>query len=222
MKRLMMIAVLLPMPLFAAEGTGGNTTATCDDVLDYVRSLNLGSVVGDVSVIKEVVTNQAVQVVEFQNTATVASVTESSLLPGAPDNFNYYRCESSTSCTVTYRVTTTYVDRGGAIPGVVVHGIDGVTLPAGTYLFQGLDNESRASWRWTGAAGHATGRHEGDVVWPMTRTGVFTFASATTIKAAWTTVSSSPRTHRPGLYSRVPLVGSIEHWGGGGIIERLR
>ena len=207
MKRLMMIAVLLPMPLFAAEETADNPPATHDAILaevkrartdiktlsDYVHSLNLGSVVGDVSAIKEVVTNQGVQVVEFQNTATVAVAGAYYPYPcPCGDRTMVHFCQEA-SCTVTYpHVTTTYVDRGGTIPGVVVHSIDGITLPAGTYLFRGLgDGNSDLSWRWTGAAGHATGRYEGDVVWPMTKIGVFTFASSTIIKAVWVEPSVS-------------------------------
>ena len=120
--------------------------------------------------------------------------------------------------TTVFDAVPKYENHGGNIPGVVVHATNGITLPAGTYLFRqlprvelrGWDNPREVRrhyssgrvditnysvpvgngslrrhvwWRWTGEAGHATERVDGDVVWPMARPSVFTFASAKTIKA---------------------------------------
>ena len=210
---MMMLAVVLSVPLFAADGTGDNP-ATLEDVLYDIATLrreladlsakvgnpaNLGleGALGDLTAVKAAVTNRGVQMVEFRFTPS------SSIIGSWPDAQVYGLTHYA------WPMTPTYVDRGGSIPGVVVNASNGVTLPPGTYLFRlplkmkgagEYQNTERGgvgagapasvvssnfrwiSWRWTGAAGHATERLEGDVVWPMQDVGVFTFTSATTIK----------------------------------------
>lgn len=205
-KLMMMLGILLAMPLFAAD-----TPATLDTLRDQIASLTttvnamkqkiddlrLGGAVGDIGAVKDTVTNQGVQVVRFDVSSTLVSVTTKPPL-------------------TIWRPAPTYRDHGGNIPGVAVHNTNGATLPAGTYLFRmlpGIVNyplstietrdmggtvawrdpryEAYNWWRWTGETGHATEqisgdgtteRIGGDVVWRMANPGVFTFASTTTIK----------------------------------------
>ena len=160
-------------------------------------NLGLGGAVEDLAAVKAAVTNRGVQIVEFRFIAPVhaAAGWENPLGSGVYD--------------YAWPMTPTHVNRGGSIPGVAVNASSGVTLPPGTYLFQMLPTMigsgeypvteyheldfaapssiksaySRwVSWRWTSAAGHATGRIGSDAVWPMQDVAVFTFASATTIK----------------------------------------
>lgn len=191
-KLMMMLGILLAMPLFAAD-----TPATLDTLRDQIATLTttvnamkqkiddlrLGGAVGDIGAVKDTVSNQGVQVVHFEIAGSIRSQ------------------DSEYPWNTTYDSVPTYRDHGGNIPGVVVHTSNGITLPAGTYLFQSLPSwgsdpsptdkrrgggsagyNSTSWWRWTGEAGHATERLNGDVVWRMVRPGVFTFASTTTIK----------------------------------------
>lgn len=183
------------MPLFAAD-----TPATLDTLRDQIASLTttvnamkqkiddlrLGGAVGDIGAVKDTVTNQGVQVVRVE-------IARGSILSQ----------ESEYPWTTVWDPVQTYRDHGGNIPSVVVHANNGITLPAGTYLFRQLlpklgtltsPTEATSGfvvhpqyrrdgwWRWTGDGGHATERLDGDVVWPMVHPGVFTFASTTTIK----------------------------------------
>ena len=202
-KLMMMLGILLAMPLFAAD-----TPATLDTLRDQIASLTttvnamkqkiddlrLGGAVGDIGAVKDTVTNQGVQVVRVDVSHTLVGSDRSKVM-------------------TKWSPVSTYQDHGGSIPGVVVHASNGITLPAGTYLFRtdvyagslesppdtmtgnGTSGARPANvvpsaprsvayswWRWTGEGGHATGRVGGDVVWPMNRLAVFTFASATTIK----------------------------------------
>lgn len=237
-KLMMMLGILLPMPLFAAD-----TPATLDTLRDQIASLTttvnamkqkiddlrLGGVVGDIGAVKDTVSNQGVQI--FMVTGGYTFVSQASKSP----------------YTTTFRYSApTYSDHGGNIPGVVVHASNGVTLPAGTYLFRQLpvgDTYGRNGrhtssltrenpyiahmmgssahylmdcwWRWTGEAGHATERVDGDVVWPMIRPAVFTFESTTTVKI-----------HRPDSvykdkYQAPPTEFAYPNLRFGGMIERL-
>ena len=192
-KLMMMLGMLLAMPLLAAD-----TPATLDTLRDQIATLTttvnamkqkldglrLGGAVGDIGSLKDVVTNQGVQIVMAQG------------------GYTFFSQESEPPYLTTWKYTApTYSDHGGNIPGVVVHASNGITLPAGTYLFgpttsglPNLNNGNRGSngdisktclncwWRWSGEAGHATERVEGDVIWPIIRPAVFTFTSSTTIK----------------------------------------
>ena len=237
-KLMMMLGMLLAMPLLAAD-----TPATLDTLRDQIATLTttvnamkqkldglrLGGAVGDIGSLKDVVTNQGVQI--FMVTGGYTFVSQASKSPYTT-TFNYS--------------APTYSDHGGNIPGVVVHASNGITLPAGTYLLRQLPvgdsygNSSKHTpsltrefphvthtigssghylmdcwWRWTGEAGHATERVDGDVVWPMIRPGVFTFESTTTVKI-----------HRPDyVYESDFRVPSTEYpypnLRFGGMIERL-
>ncbi len=80
-KLMMMLGILLPMPLFAAD-----TPATLDTLRDQIASLTttvnamkqkiddlrLGGAVGDIGAVKDTVTNQGVQV-QCQHTKTKAA-----------------------------------------------------------------------------------------------------------------------------------------------------
>ena len=208
-KLMMMLGVLLPMPLFAAD-----TPATLETLRDQIATLSttvtamkqqldglrLGGAVGDIGSLKTIVANQGVQIVM------------------ATGGYSFFSQESDPPYLTIWKYTApTYSDHGGNIPGVVVHASNGVTLPAGSYLFRPTTAYSaelktlragsgvgigsgdvsvscrRCWWRWSGEAGHATGRVDGDVVWPMIRPAVFTFASPTTIK-----------THMPDFEARGP------------------
>ena len=192
-KLMMMLGVLLAMPLLAAD-----TPATLDTLRDQIATLTttvnamkqkldglrLGGAVGDIGSLKDTVTNQGMQIV----TAT--------------GGYSFTSQESAYPHWTTWSYSApTYTDQGGNIPGVVVHASNGITLPAGTYLFRQVVPDDFSSsleanirgrgqwsyqkhswWRWTGDAGHATERVDGDVVWPMIRPGIFTFASPKIIK----------------------------------------